>query len=240
MQRLSEAIIVAALILGLFFYFAQRKEHSVRVVGYASGEYTSDIIKWNITYGVTESDILVGFQSLNRNLVRVKDFLESHGLDAQEIEVRPAWHYANWNNTGRIVNYTFEQNVTITVRDTSRFDEIQDFAIDLTKIIQAGINIRNSSIEYFISALPSVKQEIISEATRDARERAEQVAKTTNTRVGRLINGRVGVFQITEPLSVEVQSLGIHSTHTRKKQISVTFTGEFSLKTARLRGLRSG
>jgi hypothetical protein len=38
------------------------------------------------------------------------------------------------------------------------------------------------------------------------------------------------VFQITEPYSTEVSSLGIYDTSTRKKQISVTASAVFAIK----------
>jgi hypothetical protein len=230
MKDIAIAIVVAALILGISFCSAQKPENTVRVVGYASGEYDSDIMRWNVTISTTQSTMLAGFQVMHADLLKFRQFVTDHNIDATNIDVRPMWNYANFNRDGNLIGYNFEQNFSVTIRDVDRFDEIEELANDLTQLIRSGIGIKNSSIEYYLSALPELKIEIIANATRDARDRALQVAQTTNTRLGKLKSGRVGVFQITEPLSVEVQSYGIFNTNTRKKQISVTFTGEFQLR----------
>ena len=230
LKEIASAIIIAAIILGIFYYQTNKQTQTVKVVGYASKEYESDIIKWNVTLATIQNSQAQGYEVLSHELSKFKDFLSKNNLNPHELEIMPNYSYGNFNRDGIITSYNFEQTVAITVSDTTRFSEIEMLSLDMTKLIKAGISIRNSTVSYYISALPELKIEIISDATKDARERALQVAKTTGTKLGKLLNGRVGVFQITEPLSVEVQSYGIYSTHTRKKQISVTFSGEFQLK----------
>ena len=226
------ALIISATIAGALFYNARKPVNIVRVVGYASGEYDSDILKWNLTISATaaEGQQINAIQSLTRDIRRFREFLADKGFDFGNLEIAPSWNWPNYNRDGIISNISFEQRVSFVCRDVSRFDELEQYAIDLSEISATGISIRGSNIEYYISELPDLKIAIIGEATADARLRAKEVAKTTQTKLGKLRNGRVGVFQITEPLSVEVQGMGIYSTHTRRKQISVTMTGEFELK----------
>jgi len=232
MKHIAEAIVVSAIILGCFFYCSRLPEKTVRVVGYASGEYESDILRWGLSIGTTihSSDLATGYQILNKDIQKFRDFLHKKGFDTKKFDIRPAYSYQNYNRDGIAVGYVFDQMICFTTDDTTRFAEVETLATDLTELLATGINFRNSSLEYFISALPDVKKQIIGEATKDARERALQVAESSKSKLGKLKYGRVGVFQITEPLSTEVQSYGIYNTNTRKKQISVTLTGEFSLK----------
>jgi hypothetical protein len=224
------AMVLAAMILGYSYYNSKKVENTVRVVGYASGEYDSDIMKWNVSISTNQPTMLEGFQVMHADLLNFRQYIAEHNIDATNISVRPMWNYANYNREGNLIDYRFEQNFSVTIREVDRFDEIEELANDLTQLLKSGISIKNSSVEYYLSALPELKIEIISNATSDARDRALQVAKTTKTKLGKLKSGRVGVFQITEPLSVEVQSYGIFNTNTRRKQISVTFTGEFQLR----------
>jgi len=226
------AMVISAFIMGAFFYNARKPINIIRVVGYASGEYDSDILKWRLSLSANApaNNQIQGIQILARQISEFRSFMINKGFDAAELEIAPSYNWANYNRDGNITHYIFEQRIAFTIRDLSRFDEVAHLAIDLTELSETGIQISNSSLEYYLSELPDLKIEIIAEATRDARARAQEVAKTTNTKLGKLRNGRVGVFQITEPLSVEIQSMGIFSTHTRRKQISVTMTGEFELK----------
>jgi len=225
-------LIISANIIGSYFFNARKSVNTIKVVGYASNEYDSDILKWQISLSTTADikNLANGYATLNKDIQSVKDFLASKNLNTNDIQINSAYSYPNYNRDGEITNYTFEQSIAYTSNDSTNFKLIEEIAYNFTELAKKGINIRNSNVEYFISALPELKKEIISEATKDARERALQVANTTKTKLGKLINGRVGVFQITAPLSTEVQSYGIYNTSTRRKQISVTMTGVFELK----------
>src|SRR5690606_32121047 len=63
----------------------------------------------------------------------------------------------------------------------------------------------------------------------DAQRRAEEIAGSAGSRVGDVISARAGVFQITEPYSTEVSGMGMYSTSTRRKEITVTVHGDFAL-----------
>jgi len=229
---IAVAMLLSAIILGSSYYNARKQVNTIRVVGYAAGEYESDILKWRLTFSIntTQANQAQGFQLLGRDLTRFRDFLDRKGFDTREIEIMQAFNWPIYNRDGNISGHQFQQPVAFTLRDTARFKEIENIMFDMSELIATGVTITNSSIEYYISRLPEVKLEIIAEATKDARERALTVANTTSTRLGKLMNGRVGVFQITEPFSAEVQSMGMFHTHTRRKQIAVTFTGVFELR----------
>jgi hypothetical protein len=230
LKNIALAIIISAIILGTFYYQSNKKINIVRVVGYASKECESDVMKWIFSLNTTQPTQLKGFETLYNDINNIKFFLRQLGLEDLVLDIEPSYNYAHYHRDGYITGYNFDQQASVTLRDVSIFDDIEKLSLDLTEISKYVKYIRNSRVEYYISALPELKIEIIAEATKDARERALQVAKTTGAKLGKLINGRVGVFQITEPLSVEVQSYGIYSIQTRKKQISVTLTGEFQLK----------
>ncbi len=229
---ISLSLIISSIILGSYFHNARKTVNSVRVVGYASGEYDSDILKWRITLASTANanNMAQGYSTLNRDIQMIKNYLSDKKLNVNDFQINPAYSYANYNRDGEITNYSFEQNIVFTTRDTLYFKPIEDIAFDFTSLAEKGVTIRYSTLEYFLSELPELKKEIISEATKDAKERALQVANTTGTKLGKLLNGRVGVFQITEPLSTEVQSYGIYNTNTRRKQISVTMNALFELR----------
>jgi hypothetical protein len=228
---LASALVLSALILGLFFHNARRQVNTIRVLGTASILYESDILRW-VTVFTTTTGIdnqMEGYSILNRDINRFRDFLREKGFDPNELVVSSANTWANWGD-GRIVGHIFEQRVVFTLSDTTRFHEIEKHAFDLSELAQTGVVLRQSSLEYLISTLPELRVELIAEATRDAKNRAAHVAQTTGNRLGRLRTGRIGLFQVTEPHSVEVQGMGQFNTSTRMKQISVTMTGYFELR----------
>ena len=78
--------------------------------------------------------------------------------------------------------------------------------------------------------MSDIKRELLAEATKDARKRAEEIAANSEATIDKINSARSGVFQITEPYSTEVSDYGIYSTSTRIKDITVTVHVSFTLK----------
>jgi hypothetical protein len=68
---------------------------------------------------------------------------------------------------------------------------------------------------------------MVAEATKDAKARAEAIARSTGNRVGTVRSAQTGVFQITARNLTEVSDSGIYDTSSLEKDItavvSVTF-----------------
>ncbi|HEY0672393.1 MAG TPA: SIMPL domain-containing protein, partial [Longimicrobiales bacterium] len=85
-------------------------------------------------------------------------------------------------------------------------------------------------LEYYYSDIARIKHNLLGAATRDARARADEIAKSAGSEVGQIIAARSGVFQITEPYSTEVSGMGMYNTGTRRKEITVTVRADFALR----------
>ena len=229
---ISISIILSAFIFGLFLYNAQYHKNSVRVVGYASMEYPSDIARWQVSFyeNTGINDLGNGYKKISKTLDSFKSYLSQINLPLENLSIRSPYTYSNYSQSGQIIGYNIEQTVIYTIQDTSLFKFIEYVNNKPDVLFERGVKTRNSTIEYYISELPQLKHNIIAEATKDARIRANKVAESGGNKIGKVLSARVGVFQITEPLSTEVQSYGIYNTSTRQKQISVTVTTEFEIK----------
>ncbi|HPQ11473.1 MAG TPA: SIMPL domain-containing protein, partial [Bacillota bacterium] len=126
-----------------------------------------------------------------------------------------------------VTRLRFQQTVIVV---TDELDVVEELAFNPVQLLEANVNIMNSNVEFYYSKIDELKKELVSLATRNAKERAEKMLEQTDVKLGKLISVRSGVFQITEPYSTEVSSLGIYDTSTRKKQISVTASAVFAIK----------
>ena len=71
---------------------------------------------------------------------------------------------------------------------------------------------------------------MIAEATRDASERAIQIANNSNSSLGDLIQAKMGVFQITAKNSTERYSWGgTHNKRSKHKTATVTMRLSYNL-----------
>lgn len=225
---LGVAFVLGATFFGEFFVRARTDDNVIRVVGWASQQFESDIVKWRITIGRTTAvnEARAGYASLRRDRNLLVAFLTSNGIQSSEISIQPVNRNTIYDEQGRPSGYSFTQTFDVV---SPRIDTVERLALNPDVLYEQGVAVQSSNLEYYLSRLTELKRELLAEATRDARARAEEIARSTGARVGRLGGARAGVFQITEPYSTEVSDYGIYSTTTRKKNVTITVSATFGI-----------
>lgn len=225
---LAAGFIISAIILGMFFVLARSSEQSIRVVGQGVKSLNADVAKWNIS--INKNTALVnqneGPSLLQKELLKIKNYLMTNGIEEKDILVEPINSYANYGNNG-IVGYSFNQRIEARCNDVGKLEKM---ALDIDAMSKQGIYLQNSEIQYFISNLADIKAEMLALATVDAKARAEEIAKSSGNKVCNLLSARAGVFQIKKPLSTDVSDYGIYNTSSKEKEITVTVNATFKIK----------
>jgi len=226
---ISASLIVAALVFGIFFYNARSSENTINVVGMATKRFDSDIVKWRITIGRNTglNDVSQGYLLIQNDLQFLKKLLVEKRLQEKELTIQPINTLPNYSREGQISGYNLQQGVFVI---TSNIAAVEDIALNPAALIDKGIIMQNSNLEYFYSKLSDIKMELLAEATKDAQKRAFEIAKNSNVHLGRVTSLRVGVFQITEPFSTEVSDYGMYNTQTKQKDITVTVRAAFKIR----------
>lgn len=226
---LGIAFIVGITIFGIFFWQSRRAETSLRVVGYSSKLFESDLVKWNISLQKTvgSSELSSGYKTMNSDVKAFRDYLIKQGFAEDEISVQPVTSYPRHDNYGNMTGYNMNQEIFLL---SDKMDTVEDLALNPDFIAERGMVLQNSRLEYLYTKLPELKQELLAAATEDAMARAKEISGSADTKLGKMREARAGVFQITEPYSTDVSDYGIYNTSTRKKSISVTLTAYFYLK----------
>jgi hypothetical protein len=225
---LGGSIIIASVIFGSFYYQSKQEKQSIKVVGYAVDEFDSDLVKWsiNLTERVGLNGLQEGYQGVASQLEKFQKIWASTGLSSTELKINPVNVNNEYGNAGQS-GYSLTQRIIIVSKS---IDEIEKLAINPHLFVSQGVTFSASDIEFFSSALDDIKIDLLSEATKNARERAEKIVALTDTKIDKLISARAGVFQITEPLSTEVAGYGVFNTSSRKKNIKVTVSADYSAK----------
>lgn len=223
------SFIIGLAILGSLLVQSREREKTMRVVGYATKAFESDLVKWNIALSrrTDAAGLNAGISQLAADANRFKAFLAEKGLEDSEIQVNPAFNSVQTDSYGNITGYIINQAFVIT---TPKMDVIEEISLKPELLAGIGINTESSFLNYFYTQLPELKKALLAEATQDAMARAQEISTASKTGLGKMINARAGVFQITEPYSTEISDYGVYNTSTRNKHISVTLTAEFKLK----------
>jgi len=225
---LGISVVVAFSIFGWFFLESREKKQSVKVVGYATEEFESNVVKWSISFSerVSMNGTREGYKTMALKLESFKELWTQTGIEASEFKVFPVNVNREYGQGGHI-GYTLQQRVYIISEEITK---VENLAVDPQLFVDKGVTFDNSTMEFFSTELDEIKKELLGKATKNAWERAEQIVSATDLKVDKLVSARAGVFQITEPYSTEVAGYGVHNTSSSKKNIKVTVSAEFLLK----------
>jgi hypothetical protein len=225
---LGASLVLAAFLMGIFFYTARVGDDTISIVGAATQRLESDVVKWRITLSrsVGPDVLTVGYRQVYDDLALVKAMLGLNGVRPNEITVQPASVRQRYDRDGRLIGYEISQGIFVISSD---IDAVENLALNPAEITDKGVIVEASKIEYLYSRLDEMKLAMLAAATDNARRRAEEITTNSGASLGKVRNLRAGVFQIREPFSTEVRSYGMYSTQTRKKDITVTVHATFRI-----------
>ena len=223
---LGLSFVVAALVFGYFFYQTRAGRDYVQVTGAATREFTSDIVKWNITFEENTDlvNMVDGYRSIQQKRDRLIGVLENKRISQDAININPVNTQKRWNRDGEVVGYALNQSLFLI---SSEVEAIEELALNPDELLEQNIFFQISSLEYFYSEIDTLKKDLLELATSNARERAEMILRESGHEPGKMIWAQSGVFQIVEPYSTEVESYGMYNTSSRRKEIKVTVHAQF-------------
>ncbi|MBM7853935.1 hypothetical protein JOC37_000300 [Desulfohalotomaculum tongense] len=229
---LSAALVICAFVLAKPLENYAKSKSSITVTGSAKKQIKSDLVVWRGSFYREAEQLDVAYKDLKADLETVKAYLVDKGIPEKDIVVSsintsPQYIYNKYGNTGEISGYRLSQEIEVESKDV---DKLTAIARESTELIEQGILFESYPPEYFYTKLNDLKIDMLAEATKDAKKRAEKMAESTGSKIGHLRSARMGVFQITPVHSNEVSSLGINDTTSLMKEITAVANVEFSLE----------
>ena len=195
----------------------------ITVTGSAYEIVKSDIATLRLNINTRNADKKIAYTQLKNQIPIVTAYLVEKGIKDGEISIEAPSNYTQnkYNAAGLMTNeiayYNFNQTIKVT---SENIDMIKALSVDAQSLLEKGININTNTPEYNYSQLADLKIKLLGEATKDAKLRATQMLKATNNRVGKIKSVKMGVFQITSPMSNEVSNWGINDTSSVEKKVT--------------------
>jgi uncharacterized protein len=205
-RALMGVLIGVGLVLGGWALGAQIKatrlgDRFVTVKGLVERGVKSDLAIWPITYKEAGDDLSAVSAKTEADKKTVLDFLAAQGMQPAEIElgvIRVVDTQANEYGAGNRAPHRYIVEQQITVR-TPRVDQVSAAAQKTMQLLQKGI-VMNSNpgqgVSYKFTGLNSIKPDMITEATRNARAAADRFASDSGSKVGSIRQANQGVFSI--------------------------------------------
>ncbi len=235
------AIIGLSFIIGIYiasqaFVHRFKDTQVIHVKGMSQKNFTSDLIVWQGNFSRTASSLQEAYRLIAQDREIVKKYLINKGVKPEEItfqavDVKEKYHgyYDKDDNYHRVFDgYSLTQSFKIQSRDV---EKIENISREISELIDRGIYLISEKPRYYYTKLDELKIQMIAQATENARLRAEQIAKNSGSRLGKLKKAYLGVFQITGQYSDESYTWGgVFNTSSKEKTATVTLTADFGIK----------
>jgi hypothetical protein len=232
---LAVALVLSAIIGSWAIIRVKSRDQTIVVTGSARKRIKSDLVIWRAGVSYEATQLADAYKSLASDVPRVKQYLISKGIPENEITISAITSQTlhaksadgeGGEESGRITGYSLKQELEVRSTDV---DKIEKLAREATELINQGILIESNAPEYHYTKLGDLKIEMLSEAAKDAKLRAQQIASSTGSSIGSMRSARMGVLQITPADSNDVSGEGMNDTSSLDKDITAVVNVTFAV-----------
>ncbi|MFA6552189.1 MAG: SIMPL domain-containing protein [Candidatus Paceibacterota bacterium] len=227
------SIIFSTIIAGWTFYAVRSFDNVLSVTGSARQSVKADQVKWTTNWSrvVYESALKSGYAQMDKDLTEVKAYFKTNGIDEKNITFSPVFmdQYYDYKSDGSngYKQYTLRQSAEL---NSSDIDKVTALANNTAPLIGKGVLFSTNSLEYYYSKLADLRVNLISDAIKDARARAEKLAESSGQSVGYLKSASTGVVQVLSANSIEVSDYGSYDTSKIDKDVMLTVRASFTVR----------
>ncbi|HEA30524.1 MAG TPA: SIMPL domain-containing protein [Leeuwenhoekiella sp.] len=231
----SIAIILAAYLLGDAYLGRANPDGTIATTGLGSTDFVSDLTVWEADFVRVNPNLQKAFNDLARDKEIVRNYLLKKGVDEEHIVFEAVTtneqrenQYQNGNFTGTVfTGYELRQTVKV---ESKYVQKVEMVSREITELLNEDIQLQSKPPRYYYTKLADLKIKMISQATADARLRAQKIAENGGGKLGNLKSAAMGVFQITGQNSSEDYSWsGSFNTSDKNKTASITMRLEYEI-----------
>jgi uncharacterized protein len=211
-----------------------KSDNTIQVTGSAKRRIKSDLIVWRAHVASSGADLRGAYRTLATTVPRVTAYLEKNGIPKAQLVVSAVTTRAlhprdkeGMQLEDVVSGYALQQ--TIEVRSLE-LDKVSALARKATELIEEGIPLQSDPPEFHYTKLAELKLQMLAEAARDSRQRAEEIAKATGARIGVVRQARMGVIQINPADSTDVSGEGNNDTTSLDKDIISVVASTFAIE----------
>jgi len=229
---LALGLIVSSMILGWSYTGAKKGDDAITVTGSAKKRIASDLVVWSAGVSAESAALTDAYKKLSEETPRVKEYLLSKGIPESQMTIsaitttQQKRRDADGAETSEIIGYSLSQSIEVRSNDVAKIGQI---AREATELINQGILIQSEAPRYYYTQIGDLKIEMLGEAAKDAKERAERIAQSTGNSIGSVRSAKMGVLQITAADSTDVSDYGVYDTTTIEKDMTAVVNVSFAV-----------
>ena len=218
-------------------------KNNIRITGSARKRIVSDLIQWSATIEARAPERTAAYMSLKSGTDQAVAFLKAAGLKDDEIQTQSAFIVEEFETiqedkvlpgtnvalrSEKQVSKGFRATQVVSVSSTN-VALTEKASREITSLLEQGIAVTSRAPNYY-TKLGEAKLEMLAEAAKDARSRAENILDSAGkTTLGKLVHAQMGIININPANSTDTSSQGNNDTTSRDKDIITIVHAEFKV-----------
>ena len=221
---LGISIVLAALVLGLMLVCTVRTlksyDDTVKVRGLCEREVPADRVVLRINYSDQDNELVDLRARMEKSDKVIIDLLKNAGFTDEEIKYTSARfndRYDSYYTSNIRFRYNANQTINVFTSQMDKVSEIQN-KIDAELLKHNIISSTYASYEY--NGLNEIKPSMIAESLENARTAADEFAKNSHSKIGKMRTASQGYFEVED----------LDENTPQVKKVRVVTTVEYYLK----------
>lgn len=222
---------------------AINRHDAISVTGTAERLVESDAAKWTflVTKQATPESYSYASKQIKEEQIVIIKYLTSHGVDEKAVTVQPitstvicqSQNQVMYDSNGRqqcsgSFMYGLTETVIVEGEDVATIQRLSLNAPNALSLL--GVQVQTVSMDFFYTKLADIRAELLELASKNAKERAVAIAKSTGNTIGSVKDASQGVFQVTQKNSTDVSDYGSYDTSTIEKKITAVVRASFEVR----------
>lgn len=220
------------------------EKHTIRITGSARKRIVSDLIQWEATIESRAPDRTTAYRTLHEGCDKAVAFLTAQGIKPDEIQPQSASFEEEFDkvvedrvlpgtnvpiHSERQVSKGFLTRESIIVHSTD-VARVEKASREISALLDQGVSVNSGCPNYFYTRLGELKLEMLAQAAKDARDRAENILRSAgNATIGKLIVADMGIININAANSTKTSEEGNNDTSSLEKDIITIVHAEFEV-----------
>lgn len=214
------------------------RDRHIEVTGSAKRHIVSDLIEWRATVTTENLDRTAAYRQLREHVERTLAYLKKQGIAEAELRVQAVetdeiidteYIGKGDDRLERKIKKGFRTTQTIEIHSKD-VDKIERVSREVTQVMESGVQIDSGQPSYYYTGLGALKIEMLAEAAKDCRQRAERILTSTGgASLGKLRRADMGVINVNPANSTEVSNEGNNDTGSLDKDILTVVHCSFDL-----------
>lgn len=223
--------LVFAAMLGTSAWVKIKNSQFITVKGSVQKHIESDLAIWSGSFQAEAETLLEAQRGIQTNRALVAKFLDAAGVKKFTFtpiaieELKATQKSADGFVSLRTTGFRLSQSVSVESTDVDRLDKL-----DTTALLEQGMIFTVGAPQFIYTKAGETKVEMLAEATKDARARADQISGQGGRRIRGLRSARMGVFQITPLYSTDSSWDGHNDITSREKTVTAVVNASFTMR----------